>query len=228
MSDAGGGSAEPALGPPEGEGTAARPLAAFDLDGTLTRRDTLLPFLRRAVGREKAYRAVLASSLPLARALALGGTHRDRAKAAFLRGVLSGVPLATLAHAAEAFADHVLAHELRPDIRERVGWHRAEGHELVLVSASPEIYVAPIGRRLGFDEVLATRLEVDAAGLLTGRLLGANCRGPEKVVRLREWRGDALVLAYAYGDSAGDREMLALAATAARVGRRGSVQAQPR
>src|SRR5437016_5665528 len=82
----------------------------------------------------------------------------------------------------------------RPDIRARVDWHRAEGHELVLVSASPELYVAPIGRRLGFDEVLATRLEVDAAGLLTGRLVGANCRGPEKVARLRAWRGDALVV----------------------------------
>jgi HAD superfamily hydrolase (TIGR01490 family) len=194
-----------------------RPLAAFDLDGTLTRRDTLLPFLFRAVGRDETYRALLASSLPLARAAARGGAHRDVAKAAVLRRVLAGVPSAALAEAAEAYADHVVAHGLRPDVRARVDWHRNEGHELVLVSASPELYVTPIGRRLGFDEVLATRLEIDGTGLLTGRLIGANCRGPEKVVRLREWRGDALVLAYAYGDSAGDREMLALAATGVRV-----------
>ncbi len=92
----------------------------------------------------------------------------------------------------------------------------------MLVSASPELYVTPIGRRLGFDAVLATRLEVDADGRLTGRLLGANCRGPEKVVRLREWRREGLAMAYAYGDSAGDREMLDLAVTAVRVGRRPS------
>ena len=220
MSDAGGGSAEPALDRPEGAGAPpARPLAAFDLDGTLTRRDTLMPFLVRALGAGRAYRAVLASSLPLARAAALGGPHRDVAKAVVLRRVLVGLPLAALAEAAEAYADHVVAHGLRPDIRARVDWHRAEGHELVLVSASPELYVAPIGRRLGFDEVLATCLEVDAAGLLTGRLVGANCRGPEKVARLRAWRGDALVLAYAYGDSTGDREMLALAATAVKLPR---------
>jgi phosphatidylglycerophosphatase C len=115
------------------------------------------------------------------------------------------------------YADHVVAHGLRPDVRARVEWHRSEGHELVLVSASPELYVAPIGRRLGFDDVLATRLEVDADGRLTGRLVGANCRGPEKVARLRQWRGDALVIAYAYGDSAGDREMLALAETAVKI-----------
>jgi phosphatidylglycerophosphatase C len=204
-------------GPPGGAAEPARPLAAFDLDGTLTRRDTLLPFLLQAVGRDRAYRALLASSLTLARAAARGGAHRDRAKAAVLRRALAGVPQAVLAEAAESYADLVVAQGLRPDVRARVDWHRAERHELVLVSASPELYVAPIGRRLGFDEVLATRLEVEAAGLLTGRLLGANCRGPEKVARLRQWRGDDLVVAYAYGDSTGDREMLALAATAVRV-----------
>jgi phosphatidylglycerophosphatase C len=128
--------------------------------------------------------------------------------------------VAALAEAAESYADHVVAHGLRPDVRARVDWHRTEGHELVLVSASPELYVAPIGRRLGFDEVLATRLEVDPAGLLPGRLLGANCRGPEKVARLRQWRSDGLVVAYAYGDSAGDREMLALAASAVKLPKR--------
>jgi phosphatidylglycerophosphatase C len=199
----------------------SRPLAAFDLDGTLTHRDTLLPFLRRAVGRGRTYRALLASSLPLARAAAFGGAHRDVAKEAVLRGVLAGTPVDGLAEAAEAFADHVVAHRLRPEVRQRVEWHQQEGHELVLVSASPELYVTPIGRRLDFDVVLATRLEVDAGGRLTGRLLGPNCRGAEKVMRLREWRGEGLALDYAYGDSAGDREMLAVAATAVKLRRRG-------
>jgi phosphatidylglycerophosphatase C len=211
MSDAAGGSAEPALDPPDGPDRAPRLLAAFDLDGTLTRRDTLTPFLLRAIGANRTSRAILASSLPLARAAALRGPHRDIAKAALLRRVLGGLPLAPLAEAAESFADHVVASGLRPEMRARLDWHRAEGHELVLVSASPELYVTPIGRRLGFDAILATRLEVDAEGRLTGRLEGANCRGPEKVVRLREWRGDTVEVAYAYGDSAGDREMLAVA-----------------
>jgi phosphoserine phosphatase len=39
-------------------------------------------------------------------------------------------------------------------------------------------------------------------------------------VRLREWRGEDVALAYAYGDSAGDREMLAVATTAVRLDRR--------
>lgn len=202
------------------EADARPPLAAFDLDRTLTRRDTLMPFLLRAIGRERTYRAILACSLPLAQAAALGGPHRDRAKVALLVRTLGGLPWETLAAVAEPFADHVVAYGLRPQVRARLEWHRDQGHELVLVSASPELYVTPIGRRLGFHAALATRLELDADGRLTGRLQGANCRGPEKVVRLRQWRGADLTVAYAYGDSAGDREMLQLAATAVRIGRR--------
>jgi phosphatidylglycerophosphatase C len=195
-----------------------RAVAAFDLDGTLTRRDTLLPFLLRAVGRERTGRAVLAESLLLARALA-GGGHRDSAKAALLERLLAGLPVEPLAAIAEAFADDVVARRLRPGMRDRVEWHRAQGHELLIISASPELYVAPIGQRLGFDGVLATRLEVAPDGRLTGRLVGANTRGPEKVARLREWLGAEPVVAWAYGDSRGDREMLALAEHPVRLGR---------
>lgn len=195
-------------------------VAAFDLDGTLTRRDTLLPFLLRAFGAERTGRAVLASSLLLAQAVIRGETHRDASKAAVLHRLLAGQDLARLASLAETFADDVVARRLRRGMHERVEWHRAQGHGLVIVSASPELYVAPIGRRLGFDAVLATRLEVGDDGRLTGRLLGANCRGREKVARLREWMGGEPVIAYAYGDSSGDREMLAVATTGIRVGER--------
>ena len=196
-----------------------RVVAAFDLDGTLTRRDTLLPFLLKACGPAATYRAVLGVSLLLVRALA-GGARRDVAKEALLVRLLAGRPVEPLAEVAEAFADDVMP-MLRPEMIERVAEHRRAGHELVIVSASPELYVAPLGRRLGFDAVLGTRLETDAEGRLTGRLLGPNCRGEEKAVRLREWLGEeGTAEIWAYGDSRGDREMLALARTGIRVHRR--------
>jgi phosphatidylglycerophosphatase C len=143
------------------------------------------------------------------------------AKEALLVRLLAGRPAESLAEVAEAFADDAMASGLlRPEMLERVAEHRRAGHELVIVSASPELYVAPLGRRLGFDAVLATRLETDAEGRLTGRLLGPNCRGAEKAVRLREWLGeDCTAEVWAYGDSRGDREMLALARTGIRVHR---------
>lgn len=188
-----------------------RGVAAFDFDGTLTRRDTLLPFLLRACGPGRTGRAVLAESVLLARGAAGDGGARDAAKAAVLGRLLAGRPLAELSALAETFADDVVARLLRTDAVARIEGHRNRGHELVIVSASPELSVAPVARRLAIDHVLGTRLEVDPAGNLTGRLSGANCRGAEKVVRLREWLGAEPFELWAYGDSAGDTEMLALA-----------------
>ncbi|HEX2063527.1 MAG TPA: HAD-IB family hydrolase [Acidimicrobiales bacterium] len=193
-----------------------RTVVAFDLDGTLTRRDTLLPFLRRACGGTRTSRAVLAQSLLVLRYLGGGGV-RDRLKVGLLGQLLRGLELAALEESAEAFADLVTGSRLRPLVRERLDWHRDQGHELVIVSASPELYVAPIGRRLGFGAVLGTRLECDADGRLTGRLVGRNCRGREKVARLREWLGPEAAFLYAYGDSAGDKELLEAADVGVRV-----------
>ena len=187
-----------------------RTVAAFDFDGTITRSDTLLPFLRRSAGRAPTARALLALSARITASMA-GVGSRDAAKEELLRRLLAGQPVAALEEVAEAFADHLVAHRLRPETLERVERHRAAGHELVVVSASPELYVAPVARRLRFAAALGTRLEVGPDGLLTGRLVGHNCRGPEKVRRLKEWLGDEIGAVVAYGDSRGDRELLALA-----------------
>lgn len=189
----------------------------MDLDGTLTRRDTLLPFLCRASGRCRTYHALLAQSLLLLRSPARG-TSRDHAKEALLSRLLRGKKVVVLEKAAEAFAAEVVSRGMRPEMIERINAHRRAGHELVIVSASPEIYVRQLARELRIDTVLATRLEVDEHGCLTGRLEGSNCRGPEKVVRLRGWLGPDMTLAWAYGNSRGDRELLALADQRVHVG----------
>jgi phosphatidylglycerophosphatase C len=103
---------------------------------------------------------------------------------------------------------------MRPEVLERLDAHQARGDRVVLVSASYEVYLLPLGRLLGVDGVLCTRLEVASDGRLSGRLDGPNCRGPEKVRRLEAWlaeHGLADAELWAYGDSAGDRELLARA-----------------
>jgi phosphatidylglycerophosphatase C len=187
-----------------------RTVAAFDFDGTITRSDTLIPFLRRSVGSARTARALLALSVRITRSMA-GAGSRDAAKEELLRRLLAGQPVAALEAVAESFADHLVAYGLRSETLERIAFHHAAGHELVVVSASPEIYVAPVARRLGFTAALGTRLEVGPDGRLTGRLVGPNCRGPEKVRRLEEWLGEEACTVVAYGDSRGDRELLAFA-----------------
>ncbi len=192
------------------QGAPAAPVAAFDFDGTLTIRDSFSAFLAWDAGGARA--VVAAAWLAPAGLLYLLDRDRGRLKAAAARVFLRGRTLASVQATAEAFAGEIDL--LRPDALRCWETWGARGAVRVIVTASPEFIVAPFARRLGADRLIATRLEVDADGRLTGALLGRNCRGPEKVRRLREAFGADLRLAAAYGDSAGDREMLALAETA--------------
>lgn len=179
-----------------------RTVAVFDFDETLSTRDNVMPFLRRVGGTGPSVVAALVA----APALAVG--RRNAAKARAVRHIFGGRDAAAVQSIGEQFATEVIAHHLRDEAVARAAWHRSEGHELVIASASLDVYLEPIGARLGFDGVLATRLEVDADRRLTGALDGPNVRGPEKVVRLERWLGGEPAVVWAYGDSGGDRELL--------------------
>ncbi|MCU1453009.1 MAG: HAD-superfamily subfamily hydrolase [Acidimicrobiales bacterium] len=195
----------------------ARPrlVAAFDFDGTLTRRDSLFPFLVHARGPAR----VLAASgrvLPTAARGRLarrpGGAHpRDVVKARILHDLFAGWSEAELLAAGRTFAA-TLERRLRPDVVRLADWHRGQGHELVIVSASLLAYLEPFAAEHGFHHVIGVGLEAGPDGRLTGRLTGPNVRGPEKEVRLRAWLGtEPTTTLWAYGNSSGDTELLAMA-----------------
>jgi phosphatidylglycerophosphatase C len=196
-----------------------RVVTAWDFDGTLSTRDNVLPFLRHAVGNATLARALSATAPRIALA-AVRDDERNAAKAALLRRVFAGYDAERFERQAHDFAAIVIARFLRSDAVERAAWHRDQGHELVVVSASLRSYLLPIAEHLGFDAVLATELVIDD-GRLTGELRGANVRGAEKARRLDEWLAETGSGAYvwAYGDSNGDRELLERADQSIRVGR---------
>ena len=194
---------------PDNPSTPFRPLVAFDFDGTLTWRDSFLAFLAWRRGRAR-YALGLARLAPATLAYA---RDRDRGalKAALVREFLAGERLDDLAAAADRFAASRARTLLRPDaVRCWRAW-RDENARLVIVTASPEILVAPFGRGLGAETVIGTRLAVSEAGVITGALDGPNCRGEEKVARLKAQFGDDVRLEAAYGDTDGDTAMLAIA-----------------
>jgi phosphatidylglycerophosphatase C len=190
-------------------GRSERPIAAFDFDGTLTVRDCFRAFL---VWRFET-RRVISGLLRLAPAAIRYGIDHDRGriKASLVREFLRGCPIAQLEADAEAFAEAAAPRLFRPDALET--WERwgERGACRVIVTASPESVVAPFARRLSADLLLGTKLTVDAESRITGALTGPNCRGAEKVARLKAAFGDGVRLAAAYGDTDGDREMLEIA-----------------
>nr|ABH03003.1 SpaR [Spirochaeta aurantia] len=186
-----------------------RVVAAFDFDGTLTSRDTLFDFLGHAYGFPSLASGVLASAGDFAMA-ATRLTSRSQAKERFLGRFIQGETRDRFLQRCQDYALRVPS-LLRPMAEKKLAWHLAEGHSAYIVSASPEDWILPWATQAGFAGVLATRLEV-YQGRMTGRFSGVNCHGPEKVVRLQEALGprDGYVL-FAYGDSRGDRELLAYA-----------------
>jgi phosphatidylglycerophosphatase C len=185
------------------------PLVAFDFDGTLTVRDSFTAFLkwrvspaRHALGMIRLFPAAVAYVFD---------RNRGKIKAAAVREFLRGVSVEDLERQARAFAQSQAPRLFRPDALAVWRRWRAKGARLVIVTASPDIVVAPFARGLGADLLIGSRLAIDTDGKVVGSLDGANCRGAEKVTRLREIFGDDLSLAAAYGDTSGDREMLAIA-----------------
>lgn len=184
------------------------PVAFFDFDGTLTRGDSLLPFLRMASGTAR-FLAGMAWLSPVLAGYAAGLIRNDVAKQRVLAHFLGGVEHDAVARLGARFAAERLPEMLNPAGMERFRWHQQQGHVCVLVSASMDVYLEPWARGLGFAHWITSRLEVDARGCITGRLQDGNCFGEEKVRRIRGWLSGKLHGPhYAYGDSRGDVPML--------------------
>jgi phosphatidylglycerophosphatase C len=189
-------------------------VVAVDFDGTITRRDTVVPFMMRVAGRVP-FALGIARRLPRL-AIAVARRDRNAVRAIGTAAVFTGRDEREVTLAGLAWGRWIVTDLLRADVVGRIGWHREQGHRVVIVSASYEQYLHTVASHLAIDGVVGTRLAVGGDGRLTGALDGANCRGPEKVARLDGWLAtqglarDEITL-WAYGDSPGDRELLAAA-----------------
>jgi phosphatidylglycerophosphatase C len=212
-------------------------VAAFDFDGTLTRGGSVWKFLTAMCGRDAVISAGIALFPKLVRAALFGGTAADEAKEALFVRTLAGRRADEVAERAAVFGVAHYRRRHRTKVRARLDWHRRQGHRVVVVSASPQYYVSAAAAELAVDGVVATHLEVDDDGKLTGHFEGGNCRGPHKLEGLERWMETSLDLGpdgegahpylWAYGNSAGDLEMLQAAdigVDAGRLGRFGKLR----
>lgn len=202
----------------------------FDFDGTLTHADTLLAFIRFACGP---VRMLLGFALyaPLLVLMKLKLYPNYKAKQKVFAHFFRGMTLTHFDVLCTAFAQQG-EHLLRPAARNFINTVRSEAYAMAIVSASIDNWVRPFAEMyLQSDNsqdnrqdnsqdnksslpiiVLGTKVEVDAAGCLTGRFATPNCYGPEKVRRIEAvWPHREQYDVSAFGDSRGDKEMLAYA-----------------
>ena len=182
-------------------------IVAFDFDGTLTTRDTLLEFIRYAHGTRAMVLGFLRYA-PLLVLMKLRLYPNYKAKQRVFSYFFRSMPLSHFDTLCQRFAADS-RHLLRPQGVRTLEEAQANGADVLIVSASIDNWVQPFFPSV---RVLGTQVETDADGLLTGRFLTKNCYGQEKVNRilaLYPHRTDYHLTAY--GDSRGDRELLAFA-----------------
>ncbi len=194
-----------------GSGAERTTLALFDLDGTLTRHDTLLAYLTGFIRRHPGRAVRLLRVLPTLAAFFVGTADRGALKSAAIRAALGGCTRREIAAWTHEFVPRLLGRGMHAAALAAVAAHRRAGDLLVLLSASPDLYVPEIGRALGFERTVCTGLRWNG-DRLDGHLTTPNRRDLEKVRCVAELRRDYPSLRMvAYGNAASDLEHLALA-----------------
>ena len=185
-----------------------RPLAVFDFDGTLIKGDSFLPFLITYAWRRRRFRPIFI--LPFYLALYVCRILSDRDAKERLIGVFfRQEPIAKISTHSERFCSEWVQRRFGVNVLRKLREHQAAGHRVMLVSASPDLYIPQVAVFLGITETVCTRVSIED-GYCKGTLAGPNCKGLNKVTLIQEYLGITTSPdpSYGYGDSRSDLPVL--------------------
>jgi phosphatidylglycerophosphatase C len=184
------------------------PIAFFDFDGTITTKDSLLEFIKYTKGNFSFYFGFTLYS-PLLVAYKLNILSNQRAKEIMLNYFFGKMSIEQFNTYCEDFSKEVMPSLIRPKALHEIAKLKDAGAEVVVVSASPEYWLNHWCRSMDI-KCIATRL-ITSNNKITGKIDGLNCYGKEKVRRITEnYDLNSFSSVYCYGDTAGDKYMLAL------------------
>lgn len=187
----------------------SRRIAFFDFDGTITSKDTMLEMIRYTFGPGKFMFGFMLNS-PFIVLYKLGLISNHAAKQRVLRFFFGRLAAEKFNELCKEYAEEAIPLVLRGKALKEIMQLKSQGASVVIVSASPENWLAPWCEANGL-KLIATRMQVQE-GRITGKIEGLNCHGEEKVRRIRESfdlsKYDQI---FCYGDTNGDKPMLELA-----------------
>ena len=184
-------------------------LALFDFDGTITTKDSLIDFIKYAVGNISYYVGFI-KLMPILTAYGFKMIPNNIAKEKLLGHYFKGWKASHFKKVANKYSQTQIQKIIRPKAMEKINWHHRQNHDIVIVSASIECWLKAFCMENNIT-LISTKLEIQD-NKLTGKFLTKNCHGIEKVNRLKEiYNLKSYNYIYAYGDSTGDTELLALA-----------------
>jgi phosphatidylglycerophosphatase C len=187
-------------------------IAFFDFDGTITTKDTMFALIRHQTGKVRFYAGFLLN-IPVFALLKLKLISNHRAKEKLLGYFFKGSPVASFQLGCDLFIRDKLQNLLRPEAMMEIKRLKELGFEVVVVSASAENWIKKWADKAGV-RLIATQLDTKDE-CLTGKIKGQNCNGEEKALRVAAaYDLSQFDEIYCYGDSGGDKPMLALATKA--------------
>jgi len=183
-------------------------LALFDFDGTLCKKDSFTGFIFYALSKRHIVKQGL-KLLPWIQAYYLNVYPAHAMRPKLFYGMFKDADYAEIKQIAEEYAQQLI-HELDPKFITQLRQHQTLGHDVVLVSASVDLYLEPLCKLLKID-LICTETEI-IAGRLTGHYQSADCSRIQKKIRITEQYPIAdYANIYAYGNSEEDLEMFSLA-----------------
>ena len=187
--------------------------ALFDFDGTLCKGDSIIQVCQFAHKRGLCTKKQLLQGIGAAIRFKLGRLTIEQAKQQAMEWI-KGRSEIEMAAFAQLFCLEVLMPRFFPEGIATLQKEQEAGATVLLITASPSFYLMPLKDMLGVSDIIGTRMDVDESGLYTS-LVGDNCRGLQKPLRLAEYlasKGDRLdyETSTAYGNSTGDLPMLEL------------------
>jgi len=184
-------------------------IAFFDFDGTITNKDTLIQFIRFAVGDIKFIQGIIFLS-PMLLLFKLNLMKNNQAKEKMFSYFFKNMKTHSFIDIATQYSLYHIDTIVRPLAIERIRWHQKNNHEVVVVSASIKSWLKPWCDKHGLS-LISTELEFKN-NVVTGKFSTKNCYGIEKVKRIEKtYTLDSYKIIYAYGDSKGDKELLKIA-----------------
>lgn len=184
-------------------------LALFDFDGTITYKDSFLEVIKFHKGTSAFYKGLLLMS-PVLVLYKLKVIPNWKAKEIVISHFFKGESLENFQKKCDEFALTYIPLMLRPKAVAKMKEHIQNGDRVILVSASAENWLSAWCRQMNI-ELIGTQLETQN-GVLTGKLCGQNCYGPEKLKRVLQLLNPKdYNHVCVYGDSRGDKEILAIA-----------------
>jgi len=196
--------------PPAVQAPAAAVAAFFDMDHTVLSASSGLLYIRylRRIGYLPWWRWVrILSWVGLYAAGFLDFPHLMGR----LMAQVAGAGEAEAWRLSDAWFQAMLRDYIAAGARERIAWHRAQGHHVAIVSAATPYAVRPVAQALALqDAYLATRLEI-LDGHFTGKVLSPACYGAGKVILTHNYattHGLDLAHSYFYSDNHRDLPLL--------------------